>query len=129
MTPRPADAYHTLYCLSGLSAAQHHISPSTQRESELKAAWDQGESDSDSDGNTICSALLSNYDTDLGSVEDDRDPLRQAAFVSLLSWVEEEGTAKYVGGAQNRVVSDQSFNMTSLFSLRYSRMRHIPSQI
>lgn len=30
--------------------------------------------------------------------------LRKEAFVSSLSWVEEEGTARYIGGEQNRLV-------------------------
>ena len=30
--------------------------------------------------------------------------LRKAAFIDTLSWVEEEGTEKYVGGAKNRLV-------------------------
>ena len=38
--PRPADAYHTLYCLSGLSAAQRLFVPSRERRSELVNAWD-----------------------------------------------------------------------------------------
>ena len=31
--------------------------------------------------------------------------LRREAFSSSLSWIEEEGTAKYVGGEHNRLVS------------------------
>lgn len=36
---RSADAYHTLYCLAGLSAAQHHVFPCSSRASDLLDAW------------------------------------------------------------------------------------------
>jgi protein farnesyltransferase subunit beta len=36
---RNPDAYHTLYCLSGLSAAQHHVFPSSTRRAEIMKAW------------------------------------------------------------------------------------------
>lgn len=39
------------------------------------------------------------YDTD-----NEHNALRKDAFVSALSWIEEEGTSKYVGGEKNRVV-------------------------
>ncbi|KAI0701087.1 terpenoid cyclases/protein prenyltransferase alpha-alpha toroid [Cytidiella melzeri] len=79
--PKPADAYHTLYCLSGLSAAQHHMLPSSERREELTGAWVKSEKTTDE-----TSAAL-----------------RKEAFVSSLSWVEEEGTSKYVGGEHNRL--------------------------
>ncbi len=37
---RNADAYHTLYCLSGLSSAQHHIYPSRVRKSQVLEVWE-----------------------------------------------------------------------------------------
>ncbi|KAI0086016.1 terpenoid cyclases/protein prenyltransferase alpha-alpha toroid [Irpex rosettiformis] len=79
--PKGPDAYHTLYCLSGLSAAQHHMFPSGTRRKEVSEAWKDGEKPAD--------AQLTK--------------LRHDAFVSSLSWVEEEGTAKYIGGEQNRL--------------------------
>ena len=36
---RPADAYHTLYCTAGLSAAQHRVIPSETREKAVISAW------------------------------------------------------------------------------------------
>ncbi|GJE90616.1 terpenoid cyclase/Protein prenyltransferase [Phanerochaete sordida] len=81
--PKPADAYHTLYCLSGLSAAQHRVVPSEERKTELAAAWVEPAADEDSDELTKA--------------------LRKRAFVETLAWTEEEGTAVYVGGSANRV--------------------------
>lgn len=36
---RPADAYHTLYCISGLSSAQHRVFPSSTRRAQLLSSW------------------------------------------------------------------------------------------
>jgi hypothetical protein len=36
---------------------------------------------------------------------DPLDNLRKSVFVDALSWSEEDGTAKFVGGPSNRVVS------------------------
>jgi hypothetical protein len=44
MNERTADSYHTLYCLSGLSTAQHHIYPSRARKAQALSIWkDSGE--------------------------------------------------------------------------------------
>ena len=72
---RNPDAYHTAYCISGLSAAQHHVCPSSSRREEVRAAW-QGE-----------------------------EGVRATAFAECLCWVEEEGGSYVVGSAANRVVS------------------------
>ncbi len=37
--PKSADAYHTLYCLAGLSAAQHRVFPSEKKFEELHSGW------------------------------------------------------------------------------------------
>lgn len=37
---RNADSYHTLYCLAGLSSAQHHLYPSATRRTQLQDAWE-----------------------------------------------------------------------------------------
>lgn len=37
---RNADSYHTLYCLAGLSSAQHHLYPPTTRRTQLQDAWE-----------------------------------------------------------------------------------------
>lgn len=71
---RVADAYHTAYCISGLSAAQHRVCPSPTRRAEIRAAW--------------------NGD----------DGVRATAFAEALSWAEEDGGSHVVGSAANRVV-------------------------
>ncbi|CAL1702978.1 unnamed protein product [Somion occarium] len=87
--PKPADAYHTLYDLSGLSAAQHRVIPNSKREKELLACWTEDE------------------------VKDPVEGLRRDTFAYALSWLEEEGASKYVGGAQNRVnATHPLFNLT-----------------
>ncbi|CAA7266680.1 unnamed protein product [Cyclocybe aegerita] len=75
--PKNADAYHTLYCLSGLSSAQHHVFPSKLRRSQLEAAWEASE-----------------------SLEED---LKKRSFTEFLSWTEEEGGSHIVGGNENRL--------------------------
>jgi len=85
--PKSADAYHTLYCLSGLSSAQHHLFPSPTRRSEVLDAW--------------------------VSTSDPLDELRKSAFAEALSWSEEDGTEKVVGGQANRVnATHPLFNLT-----------------
>lgn len=83
--PKGADAYHTLYCLSGLSAAQHPMIPSPPRRDELLGAWsDEGV-----------------------------DDIRKALFIDSLCYAEEEGASKVVGGPSNRVnATHPIFNLT-----------------
>ncbi|KAJ3559310.1 hypothetical protein NM688_g417 [Phlebia brevispora] len=83
LVDKPPKRYHTLYCLSGLSAAQHRVVPTAERKQELLGAWKPVEKESERDQTIL--------------------DLRKAAFIDTLSWVEEEGTSKYVGGAQNRL--------------------------
>ena len=71
---RNPDAYHTAYCISGMSAAQHHVYPSPTRREEVRAAW-EGE----------------------GGV-------RTTVFAEALCWTEEDGGSHIVGSAANRVV-------------------------
>ena len=71
---RNPDAYHTSYCLSGMSAAQHHVYPSPTRREEVRAAW-EGE-----------------------------NGVRAAVFAEALCWTEEGGGSHIVGSAANRVV-------------------------
>ncbi|KAN0138204.1 terpenoid cyclases/Protein prenyltransferase [Lactarius tabidus] len=81
--PKAADAYHTAYCISGLSAAQHHVCPSPTRRAEIRAAWN-GE-----------------------------DGVRATAFAEALSWAEEDGGSHVVGSAANRVnATHPLFNLT-----------------
>ncbi|KAF9552177.1 terpenoid cyclases/Protein prenyltransferase [Agrocybe pediades] len=75
--PKHADVYHTLYCLSGLSSAQHHVFPSHLRKQELLNAW---------------------------TVSDKSpDDLYKSIFASFLSWSEEEGASHILGGQANRL--------------------------
>ncbi|KAI0037908.1 terpenoid cyclases/Protein prenyltransferase [Auriscalpium vulgare] len=86
--PKNPDAYHTLYCIAGLSAAQHRVFPSQARRRQLEEAWA-------SDGEL-------------------NDRLRKTAFVEALSWLEEEGTSKVIGPSSNRVNATQPlFNLTA----------------
>ncbi|KAH9956376.1 terpenoid cyclases/Protein prenyltransferase [Lactifluus volemus] len=81
--PKNPDAYHTSYCLSGLSAAQHRIRPSSTRREELRAAW-KGE-----------------------------DGMRATAFSESLCWTEESGGSRVLGSAANRVnATHPLFNLT-----------------
>lgn len=81
--PKVADAYHTAYCISGLSAAQHRVCPSPTRRAEIRAAW--------------------NGD----------DGVRATAFAEALSWAEEDGGSHVVGSAANRVnATHPLFNLT-----------------
>jgi len=75
---KSADAYHTLYCLAGLSGSQHRVSPSVTRRSEIRQAW-------------------------TGMADTAAEKLRQNVFFDVLSWVEEEGMSTVVGGSANRV--------------------------
>ncbi|KAJ7159810.1 terpenoid cyclases/Protein prenyltransferase [Mycena crocata] len=89
--PKHADAYHTLYCLAGLSSAQHKVFPSPARQKELLDCW-----------------TVESKDTD--GKEDD---LRRHIFTHALSYTEEEGTETIVGGPPNRVnATHPIFNLT-----------------
>jgi protein farnesyltransferase subunit beta len=81
--PKNPDAYHTAYCISGLSAAQHRVYPSPARREVVRAAW-EGE-----------------------------DGVRAAAFAEALCWTEEDGGSYIVGSAANRVnATHPLFNLT-----------------
>lgn len=110
------DAYHTLYNLSGLSSAQHHVYRPAETKGKLESEW-----------------IPNSRSIDLGgeSTKKDKDEeTRKAAFLASLAWTEEEGASRYVGGRPNRVVSfvmsilDCSY-LTLHFDLLF-RMRPIP---
>ncbi|RDB18840.1 Protein farnesyltransferase subunit beta [Hypsizygus marmoreus] len=89
--PKNSDAYHTLYCLSGLSAAQHHIFLSSARRDAILDAWV---------ANPAASPDLA-------------DDIRKHVFADSLSWTEEEGGSLIVGGKDNRVnATHPVFNLT-----------------
>ncbi|KAJ7280332.1 terpenoid cyclases/protein prenyltransferase alpha-alpha toroid [Mycena rebaudengoi] len=93
--PKSADSYHTLYCLAGLSSAQHRVFPSPTRSQELLACW---------------RATVEGEDRE---VEEKEDALRRHIFTHALSYTEEEGTETIVGGAANRVnATHPLFNLT-----------------
>ncbi|PBK99419.1 terpenoid cyclases/Protein prenyltransferase [Armillaria gallica] len=82
--PKSADAYHTLYCLAGLSAAQHRVFPLEKKFEELHSGW------KGSDEST-----------------------RKKVFSEALCWQEDEAGSKFVGGKANRVnASHPLFNLT-----------------
>ncbi|KAG6841519.1 hypothetical protein C0991_010133 [Blastosporella zonata] len=87
--PKDADAYHTLYCLSGLSTAQHRVSPDSARREKIRKAWDGANS-------YAPDAKISNSTLP--------DEIRQKVFEDALAWTEEEGGSMIVGGKENRVV-------------------------
>jgi protein farnesyltransferase subunit beta len=98
---RNPDAYHTLYCLSGLSAAQHHVFPSSTRRAEIMKAW------------VSSSGKRTPYIYEItserkGDIIDTKTPeteeLRKHIFCNALSWTEEEGGSIIIGGKDNRVV-------------------------
>ncbi|KAJ7207994.1 terpenoid cyclases/Protein prenyltransferase [Mycena pura] len=87
--PKSADSYHTLYCLAGLSSAQHRVFPSPIRRKEVLDAWRAPNS------------------------SDTSDEVRKRVFAEALSYTEEEGTETIVGGASNRVnATHPVFNLT-----------------
>ncbi|KAG1880848.1 terpenoid cyclases/protein prenyltransferase alpha-alpha toroid [Suillus subluteus] len=86
--PKPADSYHTLYCLAGLSSAQHHVFLSSTRQDAIVRCWKT-------------------------PPESTHEQLRQACFSHSLSWTEEEGTSRILGAQNNRMnATHPVFNLT-----------------
>ncbi|KAG2136559.1 terpenoid cyclases/protein prenyltransferase alpha-alpha toroid [Suillus bovinus] len=86
--PKPADSYHTLYCLAGLSSAQHNVFLSSTRRD----------------------AIVRNWKTPAESMH---EQLRQACFLHSLSWTEEEGASRILGAQNNRMnATHPVFNLT-----------------
>lgn len=81
---RPADAYHTLYNLSGLSSAQHHMVRTSQAREKLLDKW------VDADENE--------------KTEEEKEAVRKRIFIESVCWAEDESAERYVGGKENRVV-------------------------
>ncbi|KAL0059062.1 CAAX farnesyltransferase (FTase) subunit beta [Marasmius tenuissimus] len=100
--PKSADSYHTLYCLAGLSAAQHKITPDTGHRKALEALWQP------------------NPDTSLkleGAKEKKvlDDDLRREFYTRALSWNEDSRKKRVVvGGNENRLnATHPLFNLTA----------------
>ncbi|KAG6828132.1 hypothetical protein H0H92_009086 [Tricholoma furcatifolium] len=100
--PKNADAYHTMYCLSGISSAQHRVSLSAERRAQISAAWDATKFYAPSGAGDV--------DTRMSTLPAD---IRQKVFEDALAWSEEEGGSIIVGGAENRVnATHPVFNLT-----------------
>ncbi|KAF9039073.1 terpenoid cyclases/protein prenyltransferase alpha-alpha toroid [Panaeolus papilionaceus] len=95
--PKHADAYHTLYCLSGLSSAQHHVFPSKAKRAQVEAEWVKNHpsdsSKTDPSTPTVEPTLHNPFSL----------PPRLRAYSHLLCWMEEEGGSHIVGGTANRL--------------------------
>ncbi|EJC99512.1 terpenoid cyclases/Protein prenyltransferase [Fomitiporia mediterranea MF3/22] len=76
--PKPADAYHTLYSLAGLSTAQHYVSPSNDIREKFRKEWKRKD-------------------------DDPLDDWRKSAYVEARTWKEEEGGSIYVNGPGDRL--------------------------
>lgn len=93
---KPADGYHTLYNLSGLSSAQHHVYRPTERRQELAQKW-------------VAPPVHDLTVVDTAVSDDTRTEFRQKVFIASMAWTEEEGASRIVGGKPNRVVSATIF--------------------
>ncbi|KAI6023487.1 terpenoid cyclases/protein prenyltransferase alpha-alpha toroid [Pisolithus marmoratus] len=94
--PKPADSYHTLYCLVGLSTAQHNVYLSQARRAHIAAQWRSP------------------------------PELRKTSFLEALSWAEEEGGSHILGSSANRVNATHpifSLTMTHTEALSISRSK------
>ncbi|KAF9524771.1 terpenoid cyclases/protein prenyltransferase alpha-alpha toroid [Crepidotus variabilis] len=105
--PKNADAYHTHYCLSGLSSAQHHVFPSKLRRSQVEEAWE--------------------------ATDSHNDAMRKRCFSEILSWTEEEGGSHIIGGQNNRVnathpVTNLTMTHTEQF-VSYFYKQKVPARI
>ncbi|KAJ7641342.1 terpenoid cyclases/protein prenyltransferase alpha-alpha toroid [Roridomyces roridus] len=108
--PKPADSYHTLYCLAGLSSAQHRVFPSAARRRDLLDSWTDTVDGGDQEA------------------EAKENALRKRIFVEALSYTQEEGTETVVGGAVNRVnATHPIFNLTITHS--DAMMAHFYGQV
>ncbi|KAI0728285.1 terpenoid cyclases/Protein prenyltransferase [Fomitopsis betulina] len=99
--PKVPDPYHTLYCLAGLSAAQHRVAPDQSQRDDLLRSW-----------NADAAQKLA-VTAGLPDERERLDILRRESFLDALCWLEDEGADKYVGGSANRVNATQPlFNLT-----------------
>lgn len=95
---RPADAYHTLYNLAGLSGAQHRVYSSIKRADHVRSKWVDSKP----------------FHAEVSQAQ------RREAFVAALAWVEDEDGSRYVGDAGNRVVQVFPQPMHNTALLRYN---------
>ncbi|ESK93160.1 farnesyltransferase subunit beta [Moniliophthora roreri MCA 2997] len=91
--PKSPDSYHTLYCLAGLSAAQHKTAPDSAHQKALEALWEPDQ--------TTESTL--------------DDNLRRHIYTRALSWseVEAHSSSKHKGTAKRVInATHPLFNLT-----------------
>ncbi|KAG8960194.1 CAAX farnesyltransferase (FTase) subunit beta [Tulasnella sp. 419] len=91
----PADAYHTLYNLSGLASAQHRVYLSRKNIDNVRSRW----MDSETFIPTDSAGRASSSET-----EAERQARRRETYVAAHAWQEDESASQYVGGKANRVV-------------------------
>jgi len=103
---KPADAYHTLYNLAGLSSAQHHMRPSAPLRANLLEAYRAPTT-------PVSGASFH-------SKQNEEEERRKEIWASSLSWVENgDGKptgyeARFVGGKSSRAnASHPLFNLTT----------------
>ena len=88
---KPADLYHTLYCLAGLSAAQHRVYHSKRIQDQLLNKWrDTAPFVPESGGGE--------------TTDDERNARRRKIWACSRAWKEDETTGRYLGGKVNRIV-------------------------
>jgi len=87
---KPADAYHTLYNLSGLSSAQHHVYRSSEQAEKLGSLW-------------VPSPPFVPAGKERAESDVERNERRRRIWVDANSWAEDEVASRYVGGKDNRV--------------------------
>ncbi|KAF9493816.1 terpenoid cyclases/Protein prenyltransferase [Pleurotus eryngii] len=87
-----ADAYHTMYCLSGLFSAQHRMVPSHHRRAQILSARQE---ENDRTFHIRCRANFAKR------------------LLNSLSWTEDEEASKIVGGDANRVVCSSSLRVST----------------
>ena len=89
---KSADAYHTLYNLSGLSGAQHRLRRPPEERERIAKLWKSSWS------------LPIIKPEEGNAVERFPDDVRKEIFVASISWLEDEPASRYIGGKVNRVV-------------------------
>jgi protein farnesyltransferase subunit beta len=92
-----ADIYHTFYSLAGLSTAQHRVYRSDKELEKLKETWKDS-----TPFIPTSSSSPSESDADIQS-------RRKLIWAYGRSWKEDEGSHRYVGSPNNRVVLSLSF--------------------
>ncbi|KAF9266706.1 terpenoid cyclases/Protein prenyltransferase [Marasmius fiardii PR-910] len=98
------DSYHTLYCLAGLSAAQHKMIPQTGHKKALEALWQSNSETS----------LTLKSDEEVGGKNVLDDDVRREVYTTALSWGEDFSKKReIIGGGENRLnATHPLFNLT-----------------